>query len=188
MLAKDRIGRVQKIECASCGRTAHTIRGAYDTAWAERDMAGNAEHDLLSCNGCGDVTYRVNSWSTEDGENTTLYPIREQPKREKKDFLYLPDGSLESVYRQTIDAFNAGISTLTGAGVRLLIEGVCMDKGVKDGEVTDKAGNKRRKDNLEGKINGMVENGLISSDQANHLHLIRFLGNDAAHQLDVPLK
>jgi hypothetical protein len=32
----------------------------------------------------------------------------------------------------------------------------------------------------------LAEKGFISSKQANALHEIRFLGNDAAHELDIP--
>src|SRR5438552_2940400 len=46
-------------------------------------------------------------------------------------------GPLDSVYRQTLSAFNQKLLTLAGAGVRLLIEGVCNDRGIKDGIVTD---------------------------------------------------
>ncbi len=93
---------------------------------------------------------------------------------------------LESVYRQTVTAFAQKLMTLAGAGVRLLIEGVCRDKGVTDGPVTDNNGAVRRRDNLEGKIYGLLEKGLISKHQADSLQQIRFLGNDAAHELDIP--
>lgn len=44
---------------------------------------------------------------------------------------------------------------------------------------------KERKD-LQGKIQGLHEAGLVSREQADILHHLRFLGNDAAHQLDTP--
>ena len=104
--------------------------------------------------------------------------------------------AVRQAYDQTITAFNGGLLTLAGAGVRLLIEGICKEKNVNDGPLFDANGIQRvdkrknnrpmRGDNLEGKINGMVEQDFISKTQSEHLHQIRFLGNDAAHQLDVP--
>ena len=69
-----------------------------------------------------------------------------------------------------------------------MIEGVCNDRGIKDGNVTDANGVTKRKNNLEGRINGLAEKGLISTQQAETLHQIRFLGNDAAHELDQPMR
>jgi hypothetical protein len=170
------------------------VRGAYDVIWSddESDVSGGSENDLLSCNGCDSVTYRCKSWfSEEEGYSITLMPPRGGPAtREPRNFDELPYGSpIESVYRQTITAYNDQLPTLTGAGVRLLIEGVCKDRGIKNGEVVDlKTGSKKRTNNLEGKINGMYEQGLISKNQADTLHEIRFLGNDAAHELDQPAR
>jgi hypothetical protein len=193
--AKDRVGKTAEILCERCKVvTKHTIQGAYDTHWSdeESDVSGGAENDLLSCNGCDSVTYRCRSWfSEEDGWNVTLMPPRGGPAtREPKDFDELPYGSpIESVYRQTITAYNSQLPTLTGAGVRLLIEGICKERGIKNGEVVKPTTKKKqRKNNLEGRINGMYEAGLISKNQADTLHEIRFLGNDAAHELDQPAR
>jgi hypothetical protein len=100
------------------------------------------------------------------------------------------------VYDETITAFNNGSFILAGAGVRLLIEGICNAEGVINGPVFDKVtgapiihkttGSPVIRDNLEGKINGMVQRDLISKKQAHHLHEIRSLGNDAAHELHKP--
>ncbi len=108
-------------------------------------------------------------------------------ERSPKDFDAMLQGSaIESVYRQTLQAFNLQLSTLCGAGFRLLVEGICGEQGVVDGDVPQPNGTPVRKSNLQGKIRGLVGRGLISSRQADVLHQIRFLGNDAAHELDQP--
>ena len=43
-----------------------------------------------------------------------------------------------------------------------------------------------RKNDLRGKIEGMLEKGLITPGQRDILHEHRFLGNEALHQLDTP--
>ena len=93
-----------------------------------------------------------------------------------------------------ITAFNSGSKTLAAAGVRLLIEGICIDHNILKGKTyTDKgrvnrskAGKIDLRKNLEGKINGMRDKGHISKAQAKVLHQLRQLGNDAAHALDEP--
>ena len=42
------------------------------------------------------------------------------------------------------------------------------------------------KRNLEGKIHGMLQSGIINNQEFNALHELRFLGNDAVHQLEIP--
>lgn len=202
MTKENRLGKVIEVLCAHCQRnTKHTINGTCETFFSdeERDVSAGGTHDLLMCNGCGQVTYRAETWfSEEDGTSIVLYPPRGNQTRERspKDFNLNFGSSLESVYRQTIAAFNSDLTTLAGAGVRLLIEGICKEQGVIEGPIFDKntgapilskkTGAPVINDNLEGKINGMAEKHLISAIQAKHLHEIRFLGNDAAHELDQP--
>ena len=42
--------------------------------------------------------------------------------------------------------------------------------------------------NLEGKINGLYEQGILTQKQSNILHELRFFGNRAVHELAVPSK
>lgn len=174
----------------------HTVLAAYKTTWDREEFNGGATHEFLRCNGCGEGSYRIESWfSEEPGNTTTFYPPRGGYRRKPQTWRAVPyDNNLPQVYDQTITAFNAGLFTLAGSGVRLLIEGVCIDQKIEDGpklEQDGKAANNKqgkpiRIDNLEGKINGLAERDFITKNQAKHLHQIRFLGNDAAHQLDIP--
>jgi Domain of unknown function (DUF4145) len=86
-----------------------------------------------------------------------------------KYFIKLPP-TLAKLYRETIEAFNSGSMLLCTLGLRVLIEGVCTDKGI----------NGRK---LEKKIDGLAtffpNKNLIDS-----LHGFRFAGNDAAHDLE----
>lgn len=198
---QDRVGKIEEIPCALCdGVRSHTVRGAYDSSWSidEAGMAGGTEHDLLECNGCHAGTYRQDSWSTEDlrDRSVTYWPPRpNSDQRRPKNYNSMPYGApLEAVYRQTITALNQDLRTLAGAGVRLLIEGLCKDRRIKKGVLLDARGKARLNrankriygKNLEGKINGMAERGLITKGQAKVLHQIRFLGNESAHELYVP--
>jgi hypothetical protein len=173
--------------------TNHELVGSYDSRFSD-DEAGvdaGATNDFFKCAGCEDPTLRTNSWFSEaPGENTvTFYPPRgfQDNFRTPKVFEGLTyGGPVDAAYRQTISAFNQKLLILAGAGVRLLLEGVCKDRGIIDGEVVNEKGDKRRSKELQGKINGMAEKGLVTSQQAEFLHQIRFIGNDAAHDLDQP--
>ena len=45
-----------------------------------------------------------------------------------------------------------------------------------------------RRKNLEGKIEGLHENSLLTKRHAKILHELRFLGNKSAHEFDKPTK
>ncbi len=201
-MAKERVGQVEEIPCVRCGWTRHTIRGTFQAYWEDKDsdITGGATYDLMECNGCQRGTLRETSWvSEEPGESSVTYwPPRKDgsPLREPRNFKKLDyGGPVDSVYRQTITAFNDGLSTLAGAGIRLLIEGICLDQKIHKGRVYTEqkklvreraTGKIILRDNLEGKINGLLQKGLVSKNQAKVLHQLRKLGNDAAHALDQP--
>ena len=96
------------------------------------------------------------------------------------------------IYRETVNAYNAGMHILCTAGLRSLVEGICADQGVKDGPlplIRKQDGSKsslRRSNKLEGMIYGMLEKGFLTKVQAESLHEHRFMGNDALHKLDTP--
>jgi hypothetical protein len=201
-MAKERVGQVEEIPCVRCGLTRHTIRGSFRAYWEDKDsdISAGATYDLMECNGCQRGTLRETSWfSEEPGESSVTYwPPRNDGShlRSPRNFKELDyGGPVDSVYRQTITAFNDRLSTLAGAGIRLLIEGICLDQKILKGRVYTDQGKLVReratgkiilRENLEGKINGLLLKGLISKNQAKVLHQLRTLGNDAAHALDQP--
>ena len=67
-------------------------------------------------------------------------------------------------------AIQEGAFTLAGLGLRATIEAICNDKNVKGR-------------NLQVRINAMNKSGMISKSDAERLHAIRFMGNDAAHEI-----
>jgi hypothetical protein len=85
---------------------------------------------------------------------------------------YLPK-SLRIVYTQTVRALADGSTVLAGIGLRACIEALCNHLNV--------AGR-----NLEKRIDQLFKAGLVSSQDRRRLHAIRFLGNDAAHEIVVP--
>lgn len=189
---EERLNRIDEIQCVNCRRiTSHTVRGAWDTSRSNEDESIWLwhEHDLLVCNGCQAVTYRNKMTCTEDPvPDVILWPRRaDGEQREPVFYQGIPwDSGIESVYREVICCFNDRHRTLAAAGIRLLIEGVCVEQQVLEGPVPQEDGSVQMRSNLQGKIYGLAQRGLISQTQAESLHEIRFLGNDAAHRLDTP--
>jgi hypothetical protein len=117
-----------------------------------------------------------------------FYPDREENLKEEKSYRQAPP-LIKSLYRQTINAFNIQAFHLCAGGLRALIEAVCLKKSVKGGNVLDrKSKNLKYRDNLQGKIEGLVQKGILAPPDAKILHKHRYLGNVALHKLKEPTK
>lgn len=187
-----------KILCNKCGTVAnhqqlhnHLIRGEelYD---AENNIVIDwyDDYQIIKCAGCDAISFRHESWFSEDhdydspesGVREILYPHRKKDGLRIQDHPNLPP-TLKRIYRETIDCFNNESYMLTAAGLRALVEGLCAEVGVSGGPVRKADGTVQRKDNLEGKINGLAEKHILTEKDAESLHELRFLGNEALHQL-----
>ena len=103
------------------------------------------------------------------GPNTEIWPPRNYGVRDEKRFHKLPEHLLQ-LYKETVAAFNSGSRLLCTIGLRILLEGVCKDKGLKKG-------------NLETKIDGL-KIFFPTGNIVKYLHGFRWSGNEAAHDLE----
>jgi len=189
-----------KVFCIQCKQeTNHKVIHETKKSFNHNDeIFADGLWQIIECKGCEEITFRevwINSEDTDpyDGspiENIKLYPIRSKDILPIKPFYNVPF-KVRNIYREMIDAFNNGMFVLCSGGLRATIEGICNSKGILDGPVKrNKNGtvvNKRSKD-LQGKISGLFENGLLTKQHAEILHQHRFLGNEALHTLDQPTK
>ena len=71
-----------------------------------------------------------------------------------------------------------------------MVEGLCSAQGITNGpiEVANEDGTKRteRRENLQAKIAGLRERGILTESHADILHEHRYLGNEAVHELSSP--
>ena len=193
---KDSIVQVLCVKCK--GFTRHLIMQSVEKNGTEYPN----EHDrsfsvgwcdsyqIVECQGCESTTFRHEQWFSEnDGSDVWIYPQRSSSTIDANDFVNVPN-SVRTIYRETIDAYNFGSHTLCAAGLRALVEGICADRNVTDGEVTykndDGSATTRRRNNLQGKISGLHERGILTEANAEILNEHRFLGNDAVHELSRP--
>jgi len=153
--------------------------------------------EILKCCGCDEVTFQETWVTSEDYNPNTgelepivrLYPPRGENILPIKPYYNIPS-TLRRIYREVIDCYNNEIYTLCAAGLRAIIEGICIANKIKDGpiEVYNENGTTKtiRSSKLDGKIEGMAEVGLLTKQHAKILHEHRFLGNKAVHELQTP--
>lgn len=190
-----------KSYCATCnGITNHIILHVEGESWADSDEGLWSETlwQTIKCNGCDNFSFRTVMTNSDDYNHEsdefiptiTLYPKSGTDILSIKTFYNAPY-KIRNIYREMIDAFNNGLFLLCSGGLRSVIDGICNEENIKDGpieiEVDGKKEMKRSKD-LQGKISGLHENGLLTKKHAALLHEHRVLGNEALHSLDQPAK
>lgn len=194
-----------KVLCIECNRkTKHKVMQSVDYSGCEWFTIGDSREDsidwtanyqIIQCRGCETISFRHESWFSEnqdydsDGTMERLYPKRSATTLAVKDFRNIPT-EIRRIYRETIDCFNNESLTLCAAGMRAIVEGICADQGVKDGplEIKKKDGTRKtiRSKDLQGKISGLCEKGILTGRNSEILHEHRFLGNEAVHELSQP--
>lgn len=202
-------GSIVSVICKTCKNlNRHKVILSVDTNGKEDMNEGhrgedwyywNTSYQIIDCQGCGEISFRSEHTNSEymdyeTGENYAtelIYPKRNKETWNTKDFHNIPH-NLRRIYRETIDCYNNDNLTLCGAGVRALVEGLCKENGILNGEIKfekpDGTVESRRTTNLQGKINGLHEKGKLTKENADILHEHRFLGNRAIHELSIPSK
>jgi hypothetical protein len=132
---------------------------------------------LWICAGCESCTLeRYSTDETLEDENgvaeyeTEFFPKRIEYNLKSKHFRQLP-AKLDSIYKEVVHAFNSQMGMLCAIGMRALVEGICADQ-----EITGR--------NLEARIDGL--SSILPKNIVSNLHSIRFMGNEAAHELSSP--
>lgn len=160
---------------------------------------------IAKCRGCDTITFvkkygDKDMWEENafgDREYTYTYtvyheaPVDKQRHREKKYFKHVPD-FIQDLYTEVIDAYNRNSLILCSVGQRMVIEAICKEKSI-DIELLFNADGTPKLDNageqksrfltLSEKINKLQGSGYITPIQAEVLHQIKGLGNDAAHEI-----
>ncbi len=198
----------EKVYCRNCkNSTNHEVLNSYiDKSIPDDEFQWLDAYHIVRCLGCDTISF-VREYGDEDqweynnyGErgwfNTyTVYPEKPSedikiiiPIEEKKFSNLSNNKNLSLLYQQVIQAYNTLSFLLCAVGLRTLVEAICKNENVTGGMTADKGGKMVRKTNLQGKINGLVEKGLITQSQSEVLHQIRELGNYAVHEIVQPSK
>lgn len=201
-----------KAFCATCkSETNHIVARSVDIHGTEIVVYGTGPNDrdsvdwsdryqIIQCLGCDSFSFRHKNWFSEaqqyygpddfdDGITTWLFPQRGKDTLMPKDFYNVPK-NLRAIYKEVVNSFNNDAPVLCAAGLRATIEGLCAAHGVAGGPVEVKKADgtveTKKKNNLEGKINGLCEKGILTKQSTDILHEHRYMGNDAVHELSRP--
>lgn len=168
--------------CRSCGsNTNHKILASHKESSRE-DYSFDQTYQIVQCLGCEtksfrdvyediESAYQIDHDEWEIPTTVNVYPKFIVGHRDLDDF-YLPD-LVDRIYQETVLALKENAGILAGLGLRGTVEAVCNDLNI-----TGR--------NLEVRISKLATAGFISRRDAARLHGIRFMGNDAAHEIKKP--
>lgn len=178
------LNNILRVNCKSCAKsTRHLVLHCHEH---ETDPEGYHMKDswgIVRCEGCWTVYFRHKHDDFEqvredrDGNRRhtieiTTYP-RSVPFHKPLQGTYWVPNLIRKVYRQTLSAYGEKAYVLASIGFRATIEAVCNHLDVSGA-------------NLEKRIDQLFKGGYVSNADKKRLHAIRFLGNDAAHEIKEP--
>jgi Domain of unknown function (DUF4145) len=167
--------------CSFCGHeTNHDIVGKHEESVDPDIYHCMTQHAVVQCCGCDNVSFRKvfhdyeNAFPDDNGEWDHPIKVDVYPKK-SKGTLDLSDAPeiVSDIYSEACNAFRDESHTLAGIGFRATIEAICNDQKINGKELSTR-------------INNLSAKGLISKKDSLRLHSIRFLGNDAAHDIKKP--
>lgn len=185
---------MEKLPCNSCRQhTNHKVIRSYcQPYWPEDDPRMQIDYakgtwEIIQCAGCDKVSFRE-IWHTSEDEVSNegpvptvfRYPEADKDQLTVKSFRQAPY-NIYRIYEEPIQSFNIGNYILCAAGLRAVIEGICEEEIAKNGQMSSK-----KLGTLQKKINGLHETKILSERHAEILHALRFIGNEAVHQLTAP--
>jgi len=139
-------------------------------------------YNLWICQGCGTATLQEACTAqalVSDSGHQAWWTYDFHPRRLKEGWQgksFSMPLKLGITYQEVVESFNAGLVTLCAIGLRALLEGICVDRGITD-EVAWGLGEK---------IDKLGACGYVSSQLATNLKSFKFIGDSAAHRLEVP--
>lgn len=180
-MSEAKVGSIVRVHCRTCScETKHEVLFLKQT-WGDPDDSRYLSEDCFAvCRGCETACY-VNIFHDYDNyvpdegghfePDVTMraFPRSVENHRAVGSHWSLPK-VVRTIYEETLSAIAEEANTLAGLGLRATVEAVCNDVGVTGS-------------NLQKRISGLATKRLISAKDAELLHAIRFMGNDAAHEI-----
>ncbi|SFS39989.1 DUF4145 domain-containing protein [Sphingobacterium wenxiniae] len=148
------------------------------------DFYWHESYEIIKCMGCDNIQFRKVSWDESmygwDYDNQTevaytektYFPPSINDHKRLKNFYEIPQ-RIRIVYNETLECLKNKCYLLAGAGLRAIIEAICLDQKITGKELATK-------------INNLTKSKLITEKDSHRLHSIRFLGNDSVHEMEVP--
>jgi len=173
-----------RLLCSGCGVEAFhkplTVVATTDNIDAT-GISYWSEYMVVQCQGCKCISFYSEHRNSEDlffnpeteeeepEVRVEIYPPRKECTEGLNDLCSLPI-RVQEIYKETQTAIANKQQILAGIGIRAILEAVCRHKGLDKGD-------------LEGRIDKLQDLGVVTSEGAEILHGLRFLGNDSAHEI-----
>lgn len=152
----------------------------FEASESEDDYRLDRDYQIVECCGCGTksfrkvISYIEEAYQTGEDEwevpqDVTTFPAILKGHKSLSDIQRAPK-IVREIYTQSINSIKTGSNILAGIGLRATIEAICNERSVSG-------------KNLELRIDKLAKSGFVSQNDADRLHAIRFLGNDAAHEI-----
>lgn len=143
------------------------------------------KYSIIECLGCETISFLKIYGDTDMVDSNDegspeyyfdkfIFPYFLEKGDELKYQTYIPE-NIRTIYIETITAFKADLSILTAGGLRAIIEALCNHLKIKN-------------DNLSVRIDLLHKKGHLTLSESKRLHSIRFMGNDALHEIVKPNK
>ncbi|MEZ8408738.1 DUF4145 domain-containing protein [Vibrio splendidus] len=172
-----------KSHCRQCSNETNHVVLAEKIESSQEDYAYSHTYQITQCLGCDtksfreifeeiEHAYQISEDEWEVPTSITVYPNFIKGHRALDGEYYLPS-LVGRIYKEVLLAVQEDALILAGLGLRGTVEAVCNDLNV-----TGR--------NLEVRISKLATGGFISRKDADRLHGIRFMGNDAAHEVRKP--
>jgi len=194
-MAELELGSTRKFYCNTCKtETHHELRAlqcqpSYELYGEGTPMETvsnwyEIQYRFWVCRGC-DTALLETAWTcmgVEDQEGNQIWETDVHPKRMVADrspnYFRQLNPKLTAIYREVIKSFNAGLKITCAMGLRALLEGICVDKGITDEDAWG----------FEPKLAKLKDRKLLPPHIVDCLHSFKFIGDSAAHRLEAPSK
>jgi hypothetical protein len=174
---------MEKSYCRDCGKSTNHDVLAENQESHRDEYACDIIFQIVQCRGCETKSFRKvfvdieAAYPTHDGnwevpKEITIYPKVVKGHREIEDLYELPN-IVRKIYSEVLLALKEDAKVLVGLGLRAAVEAVCNNLKIQGRS-------------LEVRINKLATAGHISKKDSERLHGIRFMGNDAAHDIKTP--
>ena len=172
--------------CDSCqGDTNHFVLAKETMHSPTDDYWWKCDYSIVKCCGCETVSFLTETVEESvmdyDEDGNIEYPViyktypYQEPFAKAIRNLWSVPSNIATIYRETINALNSGCFLLATAGFRVIVEAICLENDI-EGK------------SLETKINNLCKKGIITKNDRDRLHSIRFMGNDSVHAIKTPDK
>lgn len=174
-----------RLRCRSCYElTKHEMLFKHDVETVPWEYHEKTSWQVVRCLGCESIRFRI--WNvdyefstSEDDEGNpiyltteSLYPRSLRSHKPLQNLHFVPN-LIRNIYNQSITALEEQANILASIGLRACVEAVCNHLNI--------AGS-----SLDKRIDNLFKAGHVSNTDKRRLHAIRFLGNDAAHEIREP--